>query len=509
MLAPGIYETLITHSIAKKLQSTECDTYYKDQKPVDKSQAVTILSNHIIKVLHLALKVQQENGSDIEHQITFCNDLIQYVDQKLSLDVADEMKIQESNILYALLNKLGKTDLQLKAEVQRKLPQTGLTTSTLFTGSNSDISIDTEIERDMLSANRIYLIVSFIRWSGLVIFEKILREISHRDDVEIRIITTTYMGATEARALDFLSRLPNTKIKISYNTTHERLHAKSYIFERDTEYDTAYIGSSNMSRSALTKGLEWNLRVTSQENLHIIEKAKATFDHYWNSNEFEDFELGGIERFKKALSAEKVRSEFNGLAVKDHERNYYLQIAPYPFQKEVLEKMSVERTEHDHFRNLVVSATGTGKTVISAFDYKRYRKENTGKAKLLFIAHRAEILKQARGTFRSVLGVEHSDFGQLWVGGSQPNKGDLDHLFISVQTFDSQKEFFEQNVGYDYYDYIIVDEAHHATAKTYRTILERWTRTILLGLGARPERMDGRSLLPDFCNKIAAEIRLP
>ncbi len=148
----------------------------------------------------------------------------------------------------------------------------------------------------MLSADRIYLIVSFIRWSGLVIFEKILREISKRPGTEIRIITTTYMGATEARALEFLSKLPSTKIKISYNTSHERLHAKSYIFQRNTEYDTAYIGSSNMSKSALTKGLEWNLRVTSEENPHIIEKAKATFDHYWNSNEFEAFEDGHISR---------------------------------------------------------------------------------------------------------------------------------------------------------------------------------------------------------------------
>ncbi|WP_171832161.1 MULTISPECIES: DUF3427 domain-containing protein [unclassified Oceanispirochaeta] len=448
------------------------------------------------------MKERHKNSKDIQSQIGFCNELLQFIDSQISLENIDDLQIHENAILTGILGKIGKTDKQLGHELKRKIPQSGLSVSTLFTGSNADISIDTEIEKDMLSSNRIYLLVSFIRWSGLVLFEKILREITQNDGVEVRVLTTTYMGATEARALEFLSELPNTKIRISYNTSHERLHAKSYIFERNNGLDTAYIGSSNISRSALTKGLEWNLRVTSQENPHIIEKAKATFEHYWNSTDFEDFEIGGIERFSKALEREKHSK-------REEELQSYIQISPFPFQKEVLEKLHVERIDHGYFRNLVVSATGTGKTVISAFDFKRLFQSQKEKASLLFIAHREEILLQARGIFRSVLGAEYHDFGRLWVGKHKPGNGNLEHLFMSIQTFNSQKKFFQDRIGSDFFDFIIIDEAHHSKADTYRVLIEKYKPKVLLGLTATPERMDGNSLLPDFCNKIAAEIRLP
>jgi len=501
MLSEGIYESLITKSISNKLNALDHDNFWLDKKMLDNEEACYLLSIHIQKVFQYALKILQEQKLDVLKQIEFCNELICYVDSKLSLDNIDDLHVHEDKILTGLFETIGKTDNQIKHEIQKKWPKSGLSVSTLFTGSNADISIDTEIEKDMLSSDRIYFIISFIRWSGLVLFEKILKEITHRNRVEIRVITTTYMGATETRALEFLSKLPNTKIRISYNTSHERLHAKSYIFERNSGFDTAYIGSSNISRSALTKGLEWNVRVTSQENPHIINKAKATFEHYWNSNDFEDFTIGDLDRFSNAISKERNRNSNN-------DENYYIQITPFPFQKEVLEKLQVERQDHKHFRNLIVSATGTGKTVISAFDYKRFLKKNEGKATLLFVAHRKEILMQARGIFRSVLGSEYNNFGQIWVGGNKPDKGTLNHLFISIQTYNSQEDFFNRRVGYNFYDYIIIDEAHHSTASTYRTLIEKNNPYILLGLTATPERMDGNSLLPDFCNKIAAEIRL-
>lgn len=163
----------------------------------------------------------------LQKQITFCNDIIQFIDQKLELELSDSLVSLEGQILTAILSKIAKTDKQLKEEVQRKLPQTGLSTSNLFTGSNADISIDSEIERDILSADKIYWIVSFIRWSGLRLFEKALREFTDREGASLRIITTTYMAATESKSLEFLSSLPNTEIKVSYQTELERLHAKS------------------------------------------------------------------------------------------------------------------------------------------------------------------------------------------------------------------------------------------------------------------------------------------
>jgi HKD family nuclease len=166
----------------------------------------------------------------------------------------------------------------------------------------ADMSIDSEIEKDILTSDRVYWIVSFIRWSGLRLFESCLRQFTASEGKLLKIITTTYMATTEPRAIQFLSELRNTEIKISYQTKIERLHAKAYIFKRDTGYDTAYIGSSNLSHSALTKGLEWNIQVTNHENPHIIEKAKASFDYYWNSIDFEDLHIGGMEKFNNALS---------------------------------------------------------------------------------------------------------------------------------------------------------------------------------------------------------------
>jgi superfamily II DNA or RNA helicase len=307
------------------------------------------------------------------------------------------------------------------------------------------------------------------------------------------------MAASEVRALEFLSKLPNTEIKISYQTNLERLHAKSYIFERYSGFDTAYIGSSNLSHSALTKGLEWNIRITDRENPHIIEKAKATFEHYWNSIEFENFEIGGIEKFRKALHSEKDK----GRSMRITE---FTRFTPMAFQKEILDKLKLEREQYNRFRNLIVAATGTGKTVISAFDFKRFYDKNKH-ARLLFIAHRREILVQACRTFRSVL--SERNFGQLWVGDTKPELGNLNHLFISVQTFNSKKQLFSERFPKDFYDFIIIDEAHHSQANSYRDLFELFDPEILLGLTATPERMDGQSLLPDFCDKIAAEIRLP
>lgn len=499
MLKEGIYEQLITSSLKGKLEGLSLKKFFVAQTSIDKEEAAKILSNYLVNLIQLALK--EIKGENISKQIDLCNDIIRFVDEKVSLNSSDSLISLEGQILTAVLAKIGKNDKQLHDDLTRRIPQSGLSVSNLFTGSNSDISIDTEIERDILSADKIYWIVSFIRWSGLRIFEKTLKEFTSREGAELRVITTTYMGATEARALEFLAQLPNTQIKISYQTKIERLHAKAYIFERQTGFNTAYIGSSNLSKSALTKGLEWNLRVTSQENPHIIEKAKATFDHYWNSIDFEDFKISGLAKFKEAIQHEKQRD--NVVSLTD-----YFRINPFPFQKEVLEKLKVEREYYNNYRNLIVAATGTGKTLISAFDYQRYFLAQKGKANLLFIAHRKEILEQAISSFRAVLGAGFNDFGQLWVGHHTPQDGDLKHLFVSIQTFNSQKDFFKERFSNDYYNFVVIDEAHHSQADTYRIIFDLFEPNILLGLTATPERMDGKSLLPDFNHRISSEIRL-
>ena len=248
--------------------------------------------------------------------------------------------------------------------------------------------------------------------------------------------------------------------------------------------------------AALTSGLEWNTKVTRRDLPETIDKITATFEYYWNDREFEYYAEEQRERLARALKAEKY-FDTNNPGV------YTMDINPYSYQQEILDKQEAERTVRGYTRNLVV-ATGTGKTVISALDYKRFRKQNPDRpCRLLFVAHREEILKQSLYTFRAVL--KDANFGELFVGNYKPES--IDNLFLSIQTFNSQS--FTEKTSPDFYDYIIVDEFHHAAAPTYQKLLSYYQPRILLGLTATPERMDGKNILPYFHNRIAAEIRLP
>ena len=257
------------------------------------------------------------------------------------------------------------------------------------------------------------------------------------------------------------------------------------------------MGSSNLSNAAISSGLEWNVKVTRRDLPETIDKIAATFESYWNSSEFEYYSEDQKERLARALKAEKYFDANNAEV-------YTMDIAPYSYQQEILDKLEAERAVRGYIRNLVVAATGTGKTVISALDYKRFCKQHPGKpCRLLFVAHREEILRQSLYTFRAIL--KDANFGELFVGSYRPES--INHLFLSIQTFNSQD--FAAKTAPNFYDYIVVDEFHHAAAPTYQKLLSYYQPQILLGLTATPERMDGKSVLPYFNNRIAAEIRLP
>lgn len=494
MLKTGLYEQVINKLLDKEL--TESDDKLSQTAPIDEGEASKILSQYVVEIIEKGLDFVHDKGGNLQDQIGLINRIVSTIILETKETDFDELSIAErAELLLALLNKKNSIlAVNEKAEIVR--PETSIAQSSLFTGAKNEPQMFTELKKEIVSSDRIDMLVSFIKWSGLrLIIDELTTFTQHGG--ELRIITTSYMGATDIRAIEELSKLPNTKIKVSYDTKRTRLHAKTYVFYRDTGFTTAYVGSSNLSNAAISGGLEWNVKVTKKDLPETIDKIKATFESYWNSNEFEFYSETQKERLAHALKAEKFSDSNN-------ENLYTFDISPYSYQQEILDKLEAERTIRGYYRNLIVAATGTGKTVISAFDYKRFKKQNSNSAcRLLFVAHREEILEQSIDTFRGIL--KDANFGELFVGNHRPVS--LDNLFISIQTFNSQD--FTSKTSPDYYDYLIVDEFHHAAAPTYQKLLTYYKPKILLGLTATPERMDGKNILEYFDNRTAAEIRLP
>jgi superfamily II DNA or RNA helicase len=503
-LKQGIYEQLITQELKQKLKELNIDQYLIEKESLDVEEAKTVLSAYISSVIKKALRfIRESNKKDDQQallsQIKACNELIQAL-----IKLADENSLQgskiaeEGEILTALYSKIN--NIRAVNEKKAIRPVTPLSQSSLFTGSSQEPNMMSEIKKEILCCDSIDLLVSFIKWSGLRCIIEELKEFTEQDGRKLRVITTSYMGATDYKAIEELSKLKNTEIKISYDTDRTRLHAKAYLFKRETGFTTAYIGSSNLSNAALTSGLEWNIKVTEKDSFDIIKKFEATFESYWNDDEFAIFQ-GETEEDRKRLKTslnKEARTEL------DNDVVFSLDIHPYYYQKEILEKLKAERILYNRNKNLLVAATGTGKTVIAAFDYKDFTKEHKMENnRLLFIAHREEILKQSRDTFRAIL--KDNNFGDLYVGGNVPDS--IDHLFMSIQSFNSTK-LYEKTTP-DFYDFIIVDEFHHAEAPSYRKLLDYYEPKILLGLTATPERMDGKNVLERFDDRIAAEMRLP
>ena len=489
MLKQGIYEHIINSQIEKEITKAEDVGLVCKKQPVDNAESPKLLADYLAKVICQKL----EDTEAQQDRVNIINRIL------INAGLMDDTQIVDStDLLYEVMSR-QESILHTQSKTDTVRPISGFRVSNLFTGGNSTLSLGEEIRREIASSDEICFIVSFLKVSGIRIFLEDLKNFCNREGTHLRIITTTYCGATQAKAIEQLAELPNTEIRISYNTDIERLHAKSYIFLRNSGMNTAYIGSSNLSKSAQTDGLEWNIRVTNVENPHIIKTALATFEMYWNSPNFEDFKIGGIEKFNKELK--------RNLFEKKDTDVIYQRYSLLPHQKQILDKLNVEREDRGNFRNLIVAATGTGKTVISAFDYLNFV-QNNPRSRILFTAHREEILKQSLNTYRSVM--QDANFGTLWVGGYKPQDStEYEHLFVSISMFNSRFDDFFSKLESNFYDYIVIDEAHHSQADSYRKLFNHFSPAILLGLTATPERMDGRDLRPDFGNRISAEIRLP
>lgn len=377
-------------------------------------------------------------------------------------------------------------------------PRMPLSDAALMTNAKSEPSLGPELRTEIDTADHVDLLCAFVRWAGLRLLDPELRRLRERGG-RLRVITTTYTGSTERRALDHLVREHDAEVLVQYDAHRTRLHAKAWMFHRNTGFDTAYVGSSNLTHTAMLEGVEWNVRLSRIATPALLEKFNATFDTYWNDTAFEAYQPSrDAERLDLALAEasgrtqrDRVTLSLSGLAV-----------TPYPYQQEMLDEIDAERTVHDRHRNLVVAATGTGKTVVAALDYRRFASDPARRPSLLFVAHRKEILTQSLRTYREVLA--DANFGELYVDGAFPK--DWKHVFASVQSLNS---YGVENLPADAFTIVVIDEFHHAAAQTYRSLLDHLAPTELLGLTATPERADGINVRDGFFEgRVATELRL-
>lgn len=471
--APGAYESLETTGLARALRHVPLQPRFQAVDPAD---APEVLARHVADLVRRTLDERDDPA-----RVELVNELVGMLSEP------DEGVPETLRQLIALTRQVGPGH----REVLR--PVTPLAEAALLTNAADEPTLGSELRAELASADRVDLLCAFIKWHGLRVIENQLVALRERG-VALRVITTTYMGATERRALDELVTRFGAQVKITYEHTSTRLHAKAWLFRRHSGFDTAFVGSSNLSRAALVDGLEWNVRLSGVATPQLIRKFGATFDTYWSDPAFTNYnpdadgdQLTEALRQAGGSGTGPARISLSGLEVR-----------PFPHQEQILEALETERHIHGRHRNLVVAATGTGKTVVAALDYRRLQ---DNRPRLLFVAHRKEILEQSLHTYREVL--TDATFGETFVAGNRPDQ--WQHVFASVQSLAS---YGVERIPADHFDVVVIDEFHHAEAATYRRLLDHLRPAELVGLTATPERADGVDVRSFFDGRTAYEQRL-
>ncbi|PLY05976.1 MAG: DUF3427 domain-containing protein [Arcobacter sp.] len=321
--------------------------------------------------------------------------------------------------------------------------------------------------------------VAFVNFSGLQLLLDVIKE-SEEKGVQGKILTSTYLNFTEAKALEKILEFKNLELKI-YDSSIKNIgfHSKAYIFEYEDEYKIL-LGSSNITASAFKTNIEWNIKTVSKKDDEFLKTILSEFSSLWNDSFLVDDKfISSYASFQKSLKIEEFKYK------KEFSINF--------MQKQALKKLDFLRKSGEK-KALVIAATGSGKTFLAAFDVKNYRPK-----KILFIVHRENILLKAKESFESII----SDFScGLYTGNKKEES--KDYIFATIQTLSSNYEKFAK----DEFDYIIVDEAHHITSPTYKKVCKYFNPKFLLGLTATPNRSDEESVYEVFNENIACDIRL-
>ncbi len=462
VLVPGIYDDIVSPRIAQLLAALP-ERWRVERHTLAKAEDVVApLAATLIEALKIALDAKADKP-----------------DQALALGRSVLAAIREHTPkAFPLDAEMELLAERLTAITERgdspRRPRGALHAASLIVNADGDSLLE-NLQSEFDSADRVDLLCAFIKLSG---FERLRAEIERHCVSRarpLRVLTTTYMGASDAKAIERLAAMPHVEVRISYDQAVTRLHAKAWLFARTSGFSTAYIGSSNLSHAAQTDGLEWNVRVTESDQPALVTQIGETFEQYWSDpylfEPFDPTRPAHRERLIRSLASHGDAPPPDG---------FLAEVEPKDFQRPVLDELIRARALGQH-RNLLVAATGTGKTVMAALDYQKLAEDGRVDT-LLYVAHRREILEQARHIFRSAL--QRREFGELLFQGERPSIGR--HVFASIDSLDGPS-----GVDPSAFDMVIVDEAHHSAAKSWRALLERIAPKELLGLTGTPERADG------------------
>jgi HKD family nuclease len=479
-IQPGPRDHLISQALASVLATL--DQRVRVEQALDPTEAPERLARYVMEQLRTAL----DPDTPADSQASEINDLLSAID-----DSADARIALPARVLLGIKPRSAFGDVLHLPPA----PATPYSQSDLLVNAEGQPNVGSELRAELRTADTVDLICAFVIWSGVRHLREALADVVDRGG-RVRVITTTYMGATEKRAVDELHRL-GAEIRVAFDARTTKLHAKAWLLERESGLATAFVGSSNLSHTALFDGLEWNVRLSSMDAAHVIDRVRMTFESHWASEHFEPYD--------PAINGEELDA-----ALREHDRRSLgevstiefanLDVRPYPHQARMLEALMVERERHDRHRNLVVAATGTGKTVVAALDYRQLCERAGRQLSLLFVAHREEILRQSLATYRAVM--RDGDLGQF-LGGGRLAEGP--QVFAMIQSLhDARLELTDPRA----FDVVVVDEFHHAAAATYDRLLRHLLPSELLGLTATPERLDGKDVTEWFDRRIAVELRL-
>ena len=493
-LPDGLYDLLLTEGLARSL--AELTPSRADVSPL-KGGATEFLTDAITRQLGALLDdLPGEDADKVKAQLELVNGLLVMLRQRLVGGVGEVGTGPSADVIDLIASPLRVLRAVQRDQQFPASPEIGLGVPWLFTAGKGSPSLLQEIRRELASSDQVDILVSFITVSGVRKLQDVLQQITAMGaqptgqaprKTRLRILTTTYTGATEARALDELARLPGCEVRVSLDGRRTRLHAKAWLFQRKSGFGSAYVGSANLSGAALTGGLEWTVKLTQRAQEALFARAVAHFETLWADSEFQRYDPDNVEH-RQALAAALGRESFGG---EPSTAISFFDLQPKTYQQEMLEQLANERA-HGRTRNLLVAATGTGKTVVAAFDYRNTCRSEGGHPRLLFVAHREEILRQALRTYREVLRAP--DFGELLTGSHQPER--WDHLFATIDSLTSRD--LVATVGADHWHTVVVDECHRLAADRFDTFAKAVRPSVLLGLTATPERSDGQPIAQYF-----------